>query len=299
MTIRSLVPLSLLLLASACSAAQQEGATTDATSPELAEAADPARGGEAVRTPLPRIAYVYKYLFRLPSDILASTQERHVELCESLGSARCRVIDLKRSASTGDRAEASLTLEVAPPLARRFGQQLVSGAEGAGAETIDRAIDAEDLSKQIVDADARIRTKEALVRRLTALLETRSGNIAQAVEAERAINTAQEELEQARAWVTEMRGRVAMSKFEIDYEAAAALSGGFGEPIRAAFSSFGWLLGQSLGALIFLFAFLAPWLPVFAAAVFGRRWLRRRGWLGRSDAASERQGAQEAELAGL
>jgi hypothetical protein len=221
--------------------------------------------GASSMVSLPQIAYSYSYAFRLPSSSLSLVQETHLTLCDQLGPARCRVEKMERSASQGNYTGATLTLQVAAPIARAFGDRLVAAATGNGAETIERGITGEDLSKQIVDTDARIRTKEALINRLTELLRTRSGNIEQAVQAERAVNDAQEELERARAEITEMRGRVAMSAIEIQYQSSARLGGGFTEPLRDSFGMIGFLFAQSLSLLITAIAALLPWALVAGA----------------------------------
>ncbi|PWG02199.1 DUF4349 domain-containing protein [Sphingosinicella humi] len=256
-----------LLVAAGCSEGGQETAS-NVRSYDVAEEPPPPmeppapgsrEAGTAVQVAMPQIAYTYSYSFRLPSDGVASVQERHLKLCESLGSARCRVVDMSRSSGSGDYVQGALKLQVSSSIARAFGDRLVNAAAEGGGETIDRGISAEDLSKQIVDTAARIRTKEALVERLTALLQTRSGNIEQAVEAERAINAAQEELEKARAWLLEMRGRVAMSTFDIGYTSAAPLAGGVSDPLRDAMGSVGDMFGRSLALIITLIATLLPW----------------------------------------
>lgn len=226
----------------------------------------------------PQIAYTYSYSFRLPSERLAGVQERHLDLCNRLGPARCRVVDMRRGAASGDQVTGSLTLQVAAPVARQFGESLVAAAAEAGGDTVDRGITAEDLSKNMVDAAARIRTREALVQRLTQLLETRSGNIQQAVEAERAINQAQEELEAARGWLAEMRTRVAMSTFTIGYNSGAPLAGSVGNPVREAFGEIGTLFGRSLALMIYLVGALLPWALLLALILLLVRTLRRRGW---------------------
>lgn len=232
---------------------------------------------------LPRIAYTYGYTFRIPADEIGEVQERHVELCRGLGPARCRVVSLERDAASGNYATAATTLQVAAAIAPRFGDRLVAAAAEEGADTVAKSIAGEDLSRQMVDTEARIRTREALIRRLTELLETRSGNIQQAVEAERAINTAQEELDAARGWLAEMRTRVAMSTFAIRYESRAPLAGGVGDPIRDAFGEVGSIFAQSLAVLILLFGAILPWAAIGLLVWFGvRAWRRRRG-----DAADE------------
>lgn len=271
-----ILPLVLGLALASCGSAE-----VDSTGGQAEMQAEPLAAGETSQSAdpqaqvAPQIAYVYGFTFRLPRDQMARTQERHLQLCEQLGSSRCRVRKMERSAGEGDYANGALSLSVAAPLARLFGDRLASAVSQAGGETADRSIDAEDLSKQIVDTDARIRTKEALVRRLTVLLDNRSGNIAQAVEAERAINQAQEELEQARAWVAQMRLRVAMSTIAIRYESSGTLGVGFVEPLSDSFRVMGSLLGRSLAALIQLLALLLPWLLLGVIIWYGVARARR------------------------
>lgn len=234
----------------------------------------------AVRSPIavamPRIAYTYGYTFRLAAGDVAAVQERHLGLCRGLGPARCRVVSMRRGGQAPDQVTAELKLEVAAPLADAFGRRLAAISVAAGARTLDRAIAAEDLTRQMIDSDARIRTRETLIRRLTGLLETRSGNIQQAVEAERAINNAQEELEAARALLGEMRARVAMSTVEIGYQAEAPAVAAAGNPIADSFARLGRLAAGSLGALILVAGIALPWLLAGALVFIVMRVLRRR-----------------------
>ncbi len=231
--------------------------------------------GQRLPVSAPRIAYNYGYTFRLGSDSITSVQERHLEMCQQLGATSCRVVNLQRSAASGDYSTASTTLQVAAPIARQFGQRLVASAAQSGAETVDRSISGEDLSRQMVDTEARIRTREVLIRRLTQLLETRSGNIAQAVEAERAITAAQEELDAARGWLAEMRTRVDMSTFTLAYQSGAPLAGGIGDPIREAFGAVGSLFARSVAALILLVGIALPWVLIGLVIFYAARRIRR------------------------
>jgi hypothetical protein len=234
----------------------------------------------AIARTAPRIAYAYGYRFRLAADAVAPLQERHLALCQGLGEARCRVVSMQRGqqqqAGGEEAASAGLTLEVAAPLAARFGAALASSANEAGGETIDRNIAAEDLSPQMVDSEARIRTRETLIRRLSILLETRSGNIEQAVQAERAINQAQEELDAARTWLAEMRGRVAMSKVEIGYEAVGAASAAAERGVIAETAvEVAKATAQSFMGLLFLIGIAAPWAAVLLLVYLAIRRHRR------------------------
>jgi hypothetical protein len=242
--------------------------------------ANPVAPAGAIPQTAPRIAYTYGYRFRLPPAAVARLQERHLGLCRQLGDLRCRVVSMQRGEQSGgggeNAASATLALEVAAPLAARFGAALTQSAGEAGGETIDRNIAAEDLSRQMVDTEARIRTRETLIRRLSGLLETRSGNIEQAVQAERAINQAQEELDAARTWLVEMRGRVAMSKFDIGYDAVGAAAAPERNPLSTAVTNVGEVTMQSIAVLVLIAGLLAPWAAIGLLAWLALRRHRRR-----------------------
>jgi hypothetical protein len=257
--------------------------------PARQESGAPASSSAVLPETAPRIAYSYGYRFRVPGDALAALQERHLHLCRALGQARCRVVSMRRSESRQTpeqrRADqplpeppaAALELQVAASIADAFGSRLTASTGQAGGETVDRQIGGEDVSRQMVDSEARIRTRESLVRRLSVLLQTRSGNIQQAVEAERAINQAQEELEAARTWLAEMRGRVAMSHIAIAYEAAGvALPRLDRNPIATSWSRIGTLTTQSLAALLLVAGVVLPWLGIGLLFLLLARWHRRR-----------------------
>lgn len=232
----------------------------------------------AIAVTLPRIAYTYGYSFRIAEAGIAAIQERHLALCRRLGPVRCRVVSMRRGAreDEGEASAAALSLQVAAPLAEAFGRALTAISRGGGADTIDRRISAEDLSRQMIDSAARIRTRQTLIRRLTGLLETRSGNIAQAVEAERAINSAQEELEAAEAALADMSGRLAMSAVEIDYQARAAAAPAPANPLAEAFGEVGGFSANSLAAMILVIGVAAPWAILAGALLLLFRFFRRR-----------------------
>lgn len=229
----------------------------------------------AIAVTIPRIAYTYGYSFRLDRDRIAAVQERHLALCRRLGPALCRVTAMQRGGTSDADAGASLKLQVAASLAEGFGRDLVAIAGAGGGETADRSIAAEDLSRQMIDSAARIRTREVLIQRLTGLLQTRSGNIAQAVEAERAINTAQEELEAARASLADMSGRVAMSAVEIAYVARGAAPAST-NPIGRALDQVAAAASGSVGAMILILGVFLPWAIVAGLLFLAVRTVRRR-----------------------
>jgi len=276
----------LCFILTGCSQVSSRKAAEKLNAYDVAPAAPPGDGanggkdGETAATPLtvtlPQIAYDYKYSFRLPADRVASTQQTHIAACDKLGLARCQLVSSE--SSSGNGSAASLKLRVASDVARRFNATLVDSVAKAGGRAVDQSISAEDVSKEISDTSARIRQRELLVQRLTQILQSRTGKVSELVEAERSVAAAQEELDQAKAWLTQLQGRVAMSDVEIDYAAAVAGTpdqGPLGETVGQSWGFF----TSALYAILRLVIFLTPWAVVgigifLAARAARRRWAR-------------------------
>ena len=277
-----LVPVALTMALAGCSKApegSQDLKTFDirAEPAPAKEAADQIIGENAPSIPQsePQIAYSYTYGYRIAAGSVDAVQARHIALCDKLGRARCRIGNMQRSSSEGEFTNAALTLFVDAKVARAFGNDLDKAVTAEGGENSDRGIEAEDLSKQIIDTDARIKAKQALADRLLTLIQHRSGSVADLVAAERAFAHVQEELDAARSSIADLRGRVDLSKIDISYTSRNPSGNGFTRPVREAFSSAGQGLGSSVGALITFAIVALPWLLVLSVLL----WLKRRmGW---------------------
>ncbi len=208
-----------------------------------------AQAAHAIGRP-PQIAYVYEFGFRLNGKMIAPLQQRHADLCESKGLNVCRIISMEQTGSEGDYVQGALQLAVKADLARAFGKDLARVAERADGEQTSSSITGEDLSKQIVDTQARLRARTVLRDRLLEVLATRKGTVKELIEAERGVAQVNEEIDQATSWLAEMSGRVAYSRLNLSYESGSPSSGGFIEPIRAAIGSIGAILGMIAAALI-------------------------------------------------
>ncbi len=227
----------------------------------------------------PKIAYRFGYGFKLPEGAVKPLQDRHADMCETRGPNVCRIISMQQSDDSSVDQSGSLHLAVAAPLARAFGKDLTRTAEGADGKLVSSSIDGEDLSKQIVDTEARLRTRIVLRDRLMDVLRNRRGTVAELVEAERGVAAVNEEIDQARSWLSEMNGRVDFSQMHITYTSGVSIpvaqSDGFLAPVTSAFASAGGTIGAILGALIRLLTILLPllllgWLGVRTWRALGR-----------------------------
>ena len=226
---------------------------------------------------LPQVAYVYSYGFRLPGETIPRLQQRHADLCESKGPLVCRIVSMDQTTEEGSYTGGTLQLAVASSKARSFGKQLATLAEGEDGTQIKAAISGEDLSKRIVDTEARLRARAMLRDRLMEVLATRRGTVTELVEAERGVAQVNEEIDQARSWLSEMKGRVAFSRLDIAYESALPPpdpGGGFIDPVRSSVGQIGTILGSIVGVLITLAAVFGPFGLIGYGAL---RWWRRFG----------------------
>lgn len=215
----------------------------------------------AIATGQPKIAYVYSYGYQLGADQIPTLQRRHADYCEKQGVQACRILSLNQSGKEGDYAQGTLELAVAAPRARGFGAELAKQVEAAGGKEVMSAIEGEDLSKQIVDTEARLRARTVLRDRLMEVLATRRGTVAELIEAERGVADVNQEIDEARSWLNEMSSRVEFSRVSIEYSAgtgAPSNPSGFLAPIRTALGSVGTILGNTLGGLIVFITALAP-----------------------------------------
>lgn len=235
------------------------------------QALKPGEKPASIPVGMPKIAYVFDYGFRISASEIPALQRRHAELCEKQGPQICRVLEMRQSGEEGDYASGSLSLDVAAPRARAFGAELTKAANAAGGTEVSSAISGEDLSKQIVDTEARLRARSLLRDRLMEVLATRKGTVAELVEAERGVAQVNEEIDQARSWLTEMQGRVDFSRVNIGYNSGSPSGGGFLAPIRSAIGNISSILGMLFAALIIAGTVLVP------LGLIG--WGLRKGWV--------------------
>ncbi len=249
-------------------AAEAPGTAT--SSPIAVDANAPDDSTPATPVAVPQIAYSYAYGFRLPAAAITPLQQQHADMCEARGPSVCRIVSMQQAENDGDYAYGSLSLAVAAGEARAFGKQLAEASGRADGELVSSSIDGEDLSKKIVDTEAQLRARTLLRDRLMEVLRSRKGTVAELVEAERGVAAVNEEIDQAKSWLAEMRWRVAFSTMAVSYASGSPSAGGFAEPIRGALGSVGSILGTIVAFLIMAATVLVPlgllvWLLVWGA----------------------------------
>jgi len=136
----------------------------------------------------------------------------------------------------------------------------------------------EDLTRAIVDTDARLKSKRIMRTRLEKLLETRNAGLSDLLTLEREIARVSGEIESATANLKALRARVSMSVVNINYTSERkAISQASVSPIGAALKDVVSILSHTVAGLIRGAASFLPFiLFVIIPGFFAGRWVWRR-----------------------
>ena len=125
-----------------------------------------ASGPDIAPTALAGVAMNYAYSFRLPVERLAATQEQHAMQCEALGPTRCRIVAMRYHTNERRWISASLSVKLAPDLARRYGKQGLATVVANGGMLTDSEISSTDAGITVDasrKASASVATEQARI----------------------------------------------------------------------------------------------------------------------------------------
>jgi hypothetical protein len=268
----------------------------EAAAPEAA--ADGAGGeGGAVTPPgsdnpsagTPLLAYIYGVALELPAKAVRPTMSKHEAACRAAGPAVCQVLGATVNASDDEQSVyGSIQLRAQPRWLEGFRAGLDAEARSAGGRVRETSVTSEDLTRQIVDTDARLRAQKTLRERLQQLLRTRPGKLEELLATERALAEVQGQIDSAESQLAVMRQRVATSLLNLSYQSKPnPVTGGTFEPVVDALTEFFGIVMMGIGFIIRMVAFLIP----VALVLVPLGWLVLR-WRRRRKAAKAAQAAQ-------
>lgn len=275
-----------LVLLAGCGQSGSTGYTDDAVAVEMVAPAALTVQTAAPETPqpsapgpsAPSIAYAYRFALELPADKTAGLMARHEQACVAAGPAVCQIISSQSRRLGQDSVDAGLELRAAPAWIARFRNGLAGQAEAAGGRIASAETESEDLTRQLVDTEARLRAQTTLRDRLQQLLATRNGSLEELLKVERELATVQGEIDATRSGLTVMRTRVATSRLNISYQSGGQLApDSVFLPVVAALHGALGAFMSAVGVLITFAAVILPFVLVLGPLVW---WLmkRRRVW---------------------
>jgi len=251
---------------------------TDPAAPPGPGQPPPAQGG-GTASPVLFLAYTYSRGLEIPSERLSGVMDAHVQACQAAGPRVCQLIGSNRTGDPESYMEGYVSFRAEPMWLRTFIAGLAAQADAAGGRVISENVASEDLTRQIVDTEARLRAQTALRDRLQELLRSRPGRLADLLEVERELARVQGEIDAVQSSLAVMRTRVAMSELTIQYRSAPRPVGSDTfEPLRNAFANFLGIIVTGFAAIITIIAGLIPVAIVVVPIVWLiLRWRKRRG----------------------
>ncbi|MGE0594729.1 MAG: DUF4349 domain-containing protein [Hyphomonadaceae bacterium] len=284
-------------------AAEEMAAYGGATAPVTAQAPPPMADGEADSAvdeaqrgraepgpgatpsdpngpaPVLYLAYAYQMGLEIPSERLAGVMDAHVRSCQEAGPRLCQLISSSRSGDPESYLSGYVSLRGEPAWLRNFMNGVVSDTDEAGGRVQSQTTQTEDLTRQIVDTEARLRAARTLRDRLQTILANRPGRVADLLEVERELARVQAEIDATESSLAVMRTRVSMSELNVNYQSAPrAVGADTLRPLREAFANFLGIIVIGFAAIITIVAGLIPFAIVAAPLIWlALRWRKRRG----------------------
>lgn len=215
----------------------------------------------------------------IPSERLAGVMDRHVQACQAAGPRVCQLIGSSRTGDPESQMQGYLSLRAEPNWLNTFKSGMAQQADEAGGRMMGETTNSEDLTRQMVDTEARLRAQTELRNRLQELLRTSRGRLSDLLEVERELARVQSEIDSVQSQLAVMRTRVAMSEFTVQYTSAPRSVGSDTfRPLRDAFASFLGIIVGGFAAIIVIIAGLIPFAVVLIPAIWLLlRWRRSRG----------------------
>lgn len=229
--------------------------------------------------PILYLAYSYSLGLEIPSDRLTGVMDRHIEACQTAGPRLCQLITSNRSGDPQSYMEGYVSLRGEPNWLNTFKAGMAQQADDAGGRIVSENTSSEDLTRQIVDTEARLRAQTALRDRLQELLRSRPGRLADLLEVERELARVQGEIDAVQSALAVMRTRVSMSELTLTYRSSPRAAGSNTlEPLRQAFANFLGIIVAGFAAIITIIAALIPFAIVLIPLVWLLlRWRKSRG----------------------
>jgi hypothetical protein len=278
------------LLAAGCGQQRSEmstaGAAPAAEAAMAPSAAAPARDAAASSAApaapavsVPMLAYEYSMGLEVPLRRLGGLVDKHEKACTDAGPTVCQVIGANTSADGGDGgARATLTIRATPAWLKTFRAQIQKDAATNGGKVANTNVQAEDLTRQIVDTEAALRAKTTLRGRLEQLLATRNGSLSDLLETERELARVQGEIDATQSELAVMRTRIATSKLTVTYVSQGSLAPDSAmRPLNDAMHDVVKTVAVGFAVIIYLIAGLFPFLVVFGPLVWLlNKWRKKR-----------------------
>jgi len=224
------------------------------------------------------MAYRYIYSYFMSAKNVEPISKTHADMCLNAGPNVCQVLSYGTQAHSDDFVSAHLRVRGTPKWLETYKANIQASVDEAKGELRNSSVNAEDLTRSILDTSARLKAKKTLRTRLENHLETRDAKLGDLLSLERELARVQGEIESATSTLNVLRKRVSMSVVEISYQSQSqAVTRGTFAPVVESLKGFMGNMSRALSYVIDFIAVLLPWLIlVILPLIWVVRWVLRR-----------------------
>jgi hypothetical protein len=227
------------------------------------------------------MAYTYDWAFKVPTGNMEGLLNAHKKLCEDAGPANCYVTNSSISGlSESESSSGTLSMHATEAWVRSFEKGVSDGLKPFDASINSSSRSGEDLTVQIVDGEARLKSQIAFRDGLQSMLREKPGKLSDLLEIQKTLADAQSDIDSRESVLAALKLRVAMSTLTFNYEPKlSAVSESIWRPLGNAFSNFAPNFVGTLAAIVEFIGGVLP-LVIFLALAIWLVWRLFR-WLGR------------------
>ena len=211
---------------------------------------EPDSGGGAPPGTMPLMSYSYAWNFSVPTSGMETLLNAHKKLCEDAGPANCYVTNTYLNGiGQEEGANGMLAMRASEAWVRKFEAGANEGLKPFGASVYSTNRTAEELTAQIVDNEARLKSMVAHRDALQAMIDKKPGKLADLLEIEQALAQAQGDIDSRQSLLAALKLRVSMSVLNFSYQAEyAPVSQSIWRPVTDAFGDFAPAFARTIGA---------------------------------------------------
>lgn len=218
-------------------------------------------------TAAPGVAFNYAYVFSLPDDRIAATQEAHAAACENLGAARCRITGMSYTIDESEQVTAELDLKLDPLIARQFGKSAQQTVVGQDGKLVRLDIGSSDEGQAIAQAtQQKSNASTQLAQLQQELAKTKTGTAARANLLSQIQSLQQQASEQSQA-VAASQAALASTPMVFHYYGRGGVPGFRGNPFREAWQTLVTTVVVVVGFLLQALAVVLPFAVLLALLI--------------------------------
>jgi hypothetical protein len=217
-------------------------------------------------TAAPGVAFRYLYAFELPDEAISAVQEKHAARCESLGVSRCRITGLNYTVNTDNAVSGSLTVKLAPDVARQFGKDATADVRAADGRLSSTEFTGEDTEPVTTEAGRQQSDIQMRIADIEKQLAATSKDNERA-QLQSQLNELRSQASQAQATIAGAKAQLASTPMTFNYYGRGGITGFRTNPIRESGRLFVSSVVTMIDVVLRLLAVLLPWLALIAVIV--------------------------------